>query len=280
MPARTSSYSPCDQFPPLSRKQLGLEVDSIILAQRRGVKQLAKMTTDSIDGDVPVSQYKLTREQAKNARMLQLLRTVLTKPAVFPKPSEDDDFSEPDLEKVDSVVIIQLRTPVSRAKSAPPTQSALAPPPAGAAAAATVDEQAVAGSAAVSLTTASPLATATSSIAEDAEPSTSSSSAQVAEELINAPATSTTTSSSSTKKVSKGKKLLKSASKKIKAAASSIARDFREGYHETTYAIASSSAMLALWPVPLPASAYTGLYCSYYNPYDGPRSSYALGYHH
>jgi len=239
------------------------------------------MTTESIDVKVPAFEDEIAKEHARKARVLQLLRkcrSVLRKPAL-PNILEDDDCSEPDLDKVDSVVVIHLRIPDSRANFAPPAQSAMAPAAAEAMAAAEADTAASRPSA-VSLTTASPLETATSSIADDTEPSNSSSSVQVAEELTNAPANTTTTtatsSSSSTKNVSKGKELLKSASRRIKAAAASIARGFNEG----SRGVANSSAMLALCPVALPANTYTGPYTSYYNPYDGPCSSYALGYHH
>ena len=284
----TSPYRSHDQLP-LSRKQLGLAVDSIILAQKRGLRRLPGMMSDSIGGKVPVFEDEITREHARKARVLQLLkkcRSMLKKPAL-PKISEDDDCSEPDLDKADSVVIIQLCTPDSRANFAPPAQSALAPAAAEAMVAAEADTAASHPSA-VRLTTVSPLATATSAIAEDTEATTSSSSsssAQVAEELTNAPAattttttttTATTSSSSSAKKVSKGKELLKSASRRIKAAAASIVRGFAVGSH----GLANSSATLALCPVAMPANTYTGPYSSYYNPHDGPCSSYALGYHH
>jgi hypothetical protein len=271
------SFEQLDQLP-RPGKQLALAQDSIIVTKQRGLKQLAKLASISMEcprEDVPAPQDKLSEEQAKNARTLHLLRVVLTAEAEVPKPSRDDDWSEPDLEKVDSVVIIQLRTPVSRAKSAPPIRltwpsavpaaAAAAPPPAAVALAL----PAAAGPVAVAEAAPGPqamTAQVTSSSSGSAAASLTSPGNHDTE--IATLAASNSSTGVNVKKALPGKKVLKSASKKLKAAAASIAQDFREGFQETTYAIASSSAMLALWPVPLPASAYTGLYSSHYNPYN------------
>ena len=90
----------------------------------------------------------------------------------------------------------------------------------------------------------------------------------------------TTTSSSSSKSSSrsvvqdgsKGRKLIK----KLKHAAAACFRGYQEGMSETSYAVTSSSAMLALWPCILPEPP-CGLQFRY-NPYDP--YNYAREYHY
>jgi hypothetical protein len=67
--------------------------------------------------------------------------------------------------------------------------------------------------------------------------------------------------------------------KKVKAAAAAFLEHYNEGMSETSYCVASSSAMLALWPCPLPDAACASMYPHLrYNPYDP--YNYARDYHY
>jgi len=108
---------------------------------------------------------------------------------------------------------------------------------------------------------------------------TTGSKATTAEDAIIAGTITTSSSrrsSSSSRSVaqdgSKGKTLIK----KLKHAAAAFLRGYKEGMSETSYAVASSSAMLALWPCPLPEPS-CGLQFRY-NPYDP--YNYAREYHY
>jgi len=265
----------------------------------------AAPTSKAVAAAGPPLNKKLVDEQATNARMLAEFRKLLTgqKPAGIEKQQQqlgDYDESElegPDFDKVDSIVMITLRSPSSlRVWQERADAGASAARPAAAAALASPEEEeeevvvetdkGAASSAASKMVSPFELVQQQeqqqqqTAVVEStsSEPATASSSMAVAAAAASTTTTTaaTTTSNSSSsrlgKQQSKGKRLFKSAGKKVAA----FFRSVGEGMTDSSYAVTSASAMMALWPVPLPTAAYSSLYHpgSYdpYNPYNSERA--------